>query len=90
MNLKQSKALAAHFEAMHKNPPPPFNPNCDPKVKERWQKVIMLADAQAKREGVSTVPAERKERVLELREMYDNSDFTEADYQAALNYYWED
>lgn len=29
------KSLAAHFEYLHNNPPPPFNPHYDPKA-EDW------------------------------------------------------
>lgn len=46
MNRKPMAELTAHFEYMHNKPPAPFNPDFDPKAKERDHKIYeaMLAD----------------------------------------------
>lgn len=90
MNKKQSAALTAHFEHQWNNPPKPFNPDYDPKKAEQWRRATIMADSQAKREGVSKVPTERAERVTELREMFFRKTITDADLKEALDYYWED
>ncbi len=37
--------LAAHFERLHNNPPPAFNPAFDPKAKARSNKVTQSMEA---------------------------------------------
>ena len=86
---KEHIALTKHFEDMWNNPPAPFNP-VDPNIKRQYDRAVFMADAQAKREGLSTVPTERLERILELRSFYEAQTITDEDLKAALDYYWED
>lgn len=47
MNAKQRIALEKHFLDQHKNPPPPFNQDYDPKAKGRSSRVAQSMEADS-------------------------------------------
>ena len=64
--MPKKMTLGQHFEWLHNNPPPPFNPDYDPKAEARFHQVTQsLVD-----EGFYKAHT-REECKLEWRRRYD-------------------
>lgn len=61
------KTLEQHFEWLHNNPPIPFNPDFDPKAKDRSSRVTASMEADKFYDNHT-----REECAIEWRRRYDD------------------